>query len=252
MLNHLIVHCGGRHASREKIEQAPIPQRTKSWVPIPHHRLLNQVEATLEGQGFRIVSEAHALWGEQGERYFGLLELQNGKTHDDYTLVVGLRNSHDKKFPASLSCGNQVFVCDNLSFSGEVSLSRRHTRFIERDLPQIVNRAVGKLTDLRGLQDLRIGAYQARKIQDRSAHDLIVRAVDSRVIPVTQLPRVVKEWREPSHPEFTENGKTVWRLFNAFTEVLKGRCLELLPGRTQALHGLLDSTCGLTQLRAAL
>jgi len=97
MSNHLIVHCGGRHVSREKIEQAPIPQRTKSWVPIPHHRLLNQVETTLEGQGFQLVSEAHALCGEHGKRYFGLLELQNGKTHDDYALIVGLRNSHDKK-----------------------------------------------------------------------------------------------------------------------------------------------------------
>lgn len=137
MSNHLIVHCGGRHVSREKIEQAAIPERTKSWVPIPHHRLLNQVDSTLEGQGFRIVSEAHALWGEQGERYFGLLELQNGKAREDYALVVGLRNSHDKKFPASLSCGNQVFVCDNLSFSGEVSLSpsreEAHSMSIELD-----------------------------------------------------------------------------------------------------------------------
>ena len=64
MSTNLIVHCGGRNVSRDKIEQAQTPNRTRSWVPIPHHRLLHQVETTLEGQEFRVVNQAHALWGE--------------------------------------------------------------------------------------------------------------------------------------------------------------------------------------------
>jgi hypothetical protein len=71
----------------------------------------------------------------------------------------------------------------------------------------------------------------------------MVRAVDARVIPVTQLPLVLGEWREPSHAEFTQDGNSVWRLFNAFTESFKNRSLEVLPARSQALHGLLDRVC---------
>ena len=178
--------------------------------------------------------------GVRGARYFGLLELSNGANADDYSLVVGLRNSHDKTFPASLALGSQVLVCDNLSFFGEVVLTRRHTRFIERDLPGIVAQAVGRLSEMRTQQADRIMAYKGTRIQDRTAHDLIVRAVDARVIPVTQLPLVLKEWREPSHNEFAENGRSVWRLFNAITESFKSRSLEVLPRRSQALHGLLD------------
>ena len=63
------------------------------------------------------------------------------------------------------------------------------------------------------------------------------------MVPVTRIPDVLQESREPRHPEFRE-GRTAWRLFNAFTEALKGR-LDELPRRTQALHGLLDATCGL-------
>jgi hypothetical protein len=48
----------------------------------------------------------------------------------------------------------------------------------------------------------------------------------------------------PRHAEFRE-GRTAWRFFNSVTEVLKGNLTEL-PRRTQALHGLLDSACGLT------
>ena len=83
------------------------------------------------------------------------------------------------------------------------------------------------------------------RIHDKTANDLLVRAVDCRVIPVTQLPHVLKEWREPSHAEFTEDGRTLWRLFNAFTESFKSRSLERLPRRSQALHGLLDPICQL-------
>jgi hypothetical protein len=240
---NLLMHCGGRHVSRDDIINAPTPQRTRTWVPVPHHRLLDLVETTIDGQGYRVTSQAHGLWGDHGDRYFGLMELANGYAEDDYGLVLGLRNSHDKTFPASLALGSQVLVCDNLSFFGEVVLTRRHTRFIERDLPWIVAQAVGRLSEMRTQQADRLDAYKQTRIQDRTAHDLMVRAVDTRVIPVTQLPLVLKEWREPSHAEFAENGRSVWRLFNAFTESFKSRSLEVLPRRSQALHGLMDRVC---------
>ena len=74
-------------------------------------------------------------------------------------------------------------VCDNLSFSGKVSLSRRHTRFIERDLPRVVSTAVGRLTDMRHAQDDRIAEYKATELVDSQAHDLVVRALDAGVVP---------------------------------------------------------------------
>ena len=240
---NLMLHCGAHQADRDQIAEAPTPPRTQSWVPVPHHQLIDQVESTLSGCGMKVVIEAHGLWGESS-RYFGLLEVRKGKADKDYGLVVGLRNSHDKSFPAAIALGASVFVCDNLSFSREVSLARRHTRFIERDLPQVVSTAVGRLTDMRQKQDERISAYKEVEVDDIKAHDFVIRAVDARVLPITKVPTMLKEWREPGHEEFAENGKTAWRLFNAATEALKGN-LPMLPARTQALHGLLDAECGL-------
>ncbi|MDA7878655.1 DUF945 domain-containing protein [bacterium] len=240
----LLMHCGGKHITRDELNWAPTPARTDTWVPVPHHRMLSIVDRTIEAQGFRVTNEAHGLWGD-GARYFGLMELGYEAVEEDFSLVLGLRNSHDKSFPASLALGSQVLVCDNLSFFGEVVLKRRHTRFIERDLPGVVNEAFGRLSDLRMQQADRIGAYKEKRISDRTVHDLLVKAVDSRVIPVTQLPKVLDEWREPSHQAFTENGRTVWRLFNAFTESFKGRSLEMLPRRSHTLHGLMDRVCHL-------
>ena len=239
---NLLMHCGGKQVSRDAIENAPTPEKTNSWTPIAHNRLLELAEFTITTQGFRITNQAHGLWGD-GNRYFGLMELSNNREREEYSLVLGLRNSHDKTFPASLALGSQVLVCDNLSFFGEVVLTRRHTRFIERDLPGIILQAVGRLSEMRSHQNDRIEFYKRTQINDQMAHDIIVRAVDTRVIPVTQIPLVLQEWREPRHDEFTFDGRTMWRLFNAFTESFKSRSLEMLPRRSQALHGLMDSAC---------
>jgi hypothetical protein len=206
--------------------------------------LLEQVESTLAASGMSVVNQAHALWNN-GLRYFGLLEVTNGRANRDYGLVIGLRNSHDKSFPAAIAMGSAVYVCDNLSFSAEVTIARRHTRFIERDLPRIVHTAVGQLSDLRGQQEARIRTYQQTELTNPEAHDLVIRAVDAGVLPVTQLPEVLREWRTPSHEEFTADGNTAWRFHNALTHVWKGRNLTALPRRSQALHGLLDAVCGL-------
>jgi hypothetical protein len=243
---NLMLHCGARSVTRERIAATATPARTHTWVPIPHGRLLDGVQGTLERAGLTVVNEAHGLTHD-GARYFGLLQIANSHNADDFGLVVGVRNSHDQTFPAGLVVGASVFVCDNLSFSGEIKLARKHTVHVERDLPSLIERAVGRLGDLRRTQEERFVAYKHHELTDGPAHDLIVRSLDAGVVPVTRIPAVLAEWREPRHPEFRE-GRTTWRLFNAFTESLKGR-LDALPRRTQALHGLLDTECGLAVSR---
>jgi hypothetical protein len=248
-MNGLILHCGAHTASREAVLAVATPAPTATWRPIPHGDLLAGVQTTLERGGLRTVEEAHGLTRD-GQRYFGLLRVQNGAPDGDFGLVVGVRNSHDKSFPAGLVVGAAVFVCDNLSFSGEVRLARKHTVHIARDLPELIEVAVGKIGALRATQAKRFDAYRQTEFADAQAHDLLVRAVDARVLPVTHLPDVLSEWRAPRHPEFAASGKTCWRLFQAFTEAIKGN-LDALPRRTLALHGMLDTACGLVISTAA-
>jgi hypothetical protein len=203
--------------------------------------LVTHVERTIRSNGLVIGSQAHSL-SHEGHRYFGLMEIQRTTSDDDYCWVLGLRNSHDKTFPAGIVAGMSVFVCDNLSFSGEVKLARKHTRFITRDLPGLVQGAVGKLMDRWHHQDTRLATYKLTTLDDRQAHDLVIRSTDVGVCPNKLIPRVLHEWREPRHEAFEP--RNVWSLFNSFTEALKGNLIEL-PRRTEKLHGLLDSHVGL-------
>ena len=242
---NLILHCGAHRVERRDVESIPTPRSTATWTPIPHMTLIHRVEQTLTANNLGIAGYAHSLTHD-GMRYFGLMEIQSPDSGgDDYCWVLGIRNSHDKKFPAGIVAGMTVLICDNLSFSGEVKLARKHTRFITRDLPQLVQSAVGKLMDRWHHQDTRIATYKLTDLDDRAAHDLVIRACDVGVCPNKLIPRILHEWREPRHEAFQP--RNAWSFFNAATEALKGNLIEL-PRRTEALHGLLDNHVGLASL----
>jgi uncharacterized protein DUF932 len=239
---NLVLHCGATSISREKLEKIKAPKPTETWNPIPHSRMLSLVEDAVEKAGLHVVEEAHGIMAD-GERYFGLLQLANGKNPDDYGLVVGLRNSTNKSLRAGLAVGSQVFVCDNLAFSADIVIGRKHTSKIDVDLPGLVIDAVAKLGGMRSRQDARIGAYKATEISDVQAHDLIVRGFDEGVYTATRIPAILKEWRAPRHPEFAA-AKNGWRLFNAVTEIAKDAPFFDRPMQTIALHKLMDGACG--------
>ena len=244
MLPQLCLHRGAKEVDIKTLAVVPTPARTATWVPVAHHKLLDRVTNSLTESGLAVVGARHAL-SKEGARYFGLLEVKGGPAAPDYGMVVGVRNSHDMTFPAGLCLGSRVFVCDNLAFSSEVVLKRKHTSMIERDLPGVVMTAIQRLVNARGDQDRRIAAYKGATLTDIEVHDLLVRAVDARALPARWLMDALAEWRAPRHAEFEAGGKTGWRLFNAVTEALKGSSdLHALPGRTSRLHGLLDAACG--------
>lgn len=239
---NLLLHCGASAVEFDEVSKVKTPRATSTWQPIPHHQLIQTVQRTLAATNLTIGMQAHSLTHD-GSRYFGLMEIQSQEQNADYTWVLGVRNSHDKMFPAGIVAGASVFICDNLSFSGEVKFARKHTRFINRDLPQLTERAIGLLLAKWHDQDRRIEAYKDAVVDDAQAHDLIVRSVDVGVCANSYIPGVLREWREPQHEAFAD--RNIWSLFNAFTETLKQGNLAELPKRTEALHGLLDVAVGL-------
>src|SRR5450631_2756475 len=104
---NLILHCGATAVPRVEVERVSTPKPTETWVPIPHVTLIGEVEDALRSTGLKIGNQVHSLT-QNGARYFGLMEVYNGHNADDYALVVGLRNSHDKSFPVGLLAGTNI------------------------------------------------------------------------------------------------------------------------------------------------
>lgn len=94
---NLVLHCGAAAVERSQVRSVPTPFATPTWTPIPHLRLVEQVERALAAAQLEIVNQAHAL-SHGGDRYFGLIQVATARAASDYALVLGLRNSHDKRF----------------------------------------------------------------------------------------------------------------------------------------------------------
>lgn len=237
----LCLHSGAHGATIEEVNAVVLPPATRTHVPIPHTTLIEQVKHTLGQQSYRIAKENHALTRD-GQRYFGTMLLASNDDKD-FGLTVGIRNSHDKSIIAGMVIGATVFVCDNLSFSGEVKFQRKHTRNIATDLPSLIARAVGKLADMRGRQQIRFDAYKQTELSDMQAHDMLLRLHLAKALPITTIGDAVVEWRNPRHPEFVQCGKTAWRLWNSITESLKGTNGNIVAERTMRAHGIFDTAC---------
>jgi hypothetical protein len=242
---NLSLHGSSYRCELDRVAQVPTPMSEKSWVPIPHISVHQAVEKAIAAAGLRIVTQVHAL-AANDQHYFGMYQVVNGKENAEMGLVLGTRNSHDKKFVAGIAAGEGVFACDNLAFWAEVVLGRKHTTFINRDLPVICNRAVGMLAEKWTDMENRVAVYKQHELNDVQVNDFLIRSVDAGAINYSNIPDVLKEWRTPSIPEFSAAGRCAWRLFNAYTKGYKRvENPAILIKRSQVLHGLMDTECGI-------
>lgn len=239
-MNGLYLHCGSVPTELNIINDAYTPQPTETHHPISHGDYLETIETQLKTSGLTVDSRSYGL-SHEGNRMFSLFGLsrENGE-NGTFKNVLGIRNSHDKTFSAGLVCGSQVFVCDNLAFSGEIKMTRKHTTNIMRDLPNLVYEMISEVVKGWISQECRYEGYQNTELNQAGSDQLMGAAMRNEAIPPSKLRKVYNEWSEPRHDEFKP--RTAWSMFNSFTEVLKESPRQL-PERSIRLHSVFDKFC---------
>jgi hypothetical protein len=225
-----MLHRGGWEATKADLASVPVPDETDSYVPVPFARFVEEVELHVPRFGLTITDSRYAL-AREGAQMFGVLTCTNGHNAADYALAIGLRNSYDRSLSVGLIAGTQVFCCDNLAFSGEVTMQRKHTANVFRDLPDLIYRMLSNVSSMQSRIHAEIATMKARELLPEGADHLLVEAVRRNALPASRLPKVLDAWEKPRHEEFAP--RTAWSLFNAFTEVQKTR-----SARAQVEDGL--------------
>ena len=224
--------------SRNELSAIAAPAGTRTWAPIPHTALLEEVSTQLKFRGIDVMEERHEI-ARDGESYFGKLRVAGDTPEASW--MLGLRNDNGQRFPAGFCLGEQVTVCSNLMFTGEIQFARKHTRYILRDLPGMISEGLDRWVDAKVVQNERVEKYKHTALTDRVVPQLLIRSMEEGVISSSQIGKVWGQWKAPAHEEFEP--RNAWSVQNAYTEVLKEVNPMSLPKRTVALTGLLDRMC---------
>jgi len=244
----LCLHAGASEVERNALSGVVIPAKTRSYNPMPYANFVDMVQDELANIGFRFGGESHALM-KDGSKYFGIASLLNGSDNEQHALTVGMRSSLDKSIAPAIAFGSAVFVCDNMAFTGEVTLKRKQTRFINADIRPMIADAVGRVKGMRDNQNRRFEIYQGVPLTTAKAGAVICEMFRRDIINPSRMGKVISEWDAPT---YEHGGRSAWRLFNAATEALKGSPVIELPTKTIKLQTLLDEVSGAdTQLKLA-
>lgn len=232
-MSNLILHCGGKAATREQVEAVVVPAATKSHRPVAYKLAIELLHQTIiEKTGLAIRQEAYGL-NENGDQLFALTTLETGNA--EHGLSIGLRQSYNKSLALGVAVGAQVFVCDNLCFRGDAFMVvRKNTVHVLADFKQMLVRQVeASLTHYRNVE-ADILSMKAKPCDVSRGFELLGRAYGEGLLTTTQATVAFNDWREPRHAEFSD--RNMWGLYNATTEALKKGAVGDAITRHTSMH----------------
>ena len=230
----LCLHAGAAAIDRAALATLPIPAaRGPRHAVRPFIEDVELIDTFLGRNGFIIAEEAFGVKTDskgQPSQFFGSLEIKPkvfegeyipAAGEKDFALTVGIRGSYDQTLPRGLAVGSRVFVCDNLAFSGEVSVYSKQTTNIGARIGGLLESAVGRIPVLAQAQTKRFDAYRNYELSKQKGDAILVECVRLGVLNPSDIGKAIAEWDEPSHGEHIADGRTVWTLFQAVTEAYK-------------------------------
>ena len=216
--------------SAELMTLAQIKMLPKPEAQGPHHHpypffdYITDVKDAMELEGMVIVSEEYALQHE-GQQLFGVLEVElPGEEKDEdpeWKLLIGVRGSHDQSISRGLVIGSQICVCDNLSFSGNISLKTKQTTYVEARMPDLIRAAVKEIPHLAVVQAAKFEHYKKAKLTEPWVELALVNMFRAGAFSGHQLSIAIRELDKPTYEEHNKYEGTVYGLMQACTQALK-------------------------------
>jgi len=227
----------------DQIRTIPEPMALGSrHKPVHHARLIDTLLAEIAKRGMTVTREQYALARNQAA-LFGVLDFASLKTGRG--LSFGFRSSTDQLMAISGVAGTRVFVCDNMTMSGDmIAFRRKSTSGL--DLTEVVGVGFDKFVEQAQVLDLQIEILELTAISDMDAKNRIFDVFNAGVLPLHLFTDVSRYYFKPSDEMTDCQPRTLWGLHNAMTRAARDlspvrlfrASLEL--GRAFQIHTDLD------------
>tara|TARA_R100000664_G_scaffold1672_5_gene4415 strand:- start:17081 stop:17806 length:726 start_codon:yes stop_codon:yes gene_type:complete len=218
--NQMVLHCGGRVASYEEICSVPLPEETDTYIPVSFGDIIKDTRLMADNfanqNGFEFKDGQYAL-AAKDQRMFAILQYIGD--NENMGWAIGIRSSYDKSMSNGLAFGSKLFVCDNLSFKGKVTVMRKHTRNVKEDLQKEILHLL--FTESNNFHDIVKDREKMINIpmNDDKAYEFFGRMLGYRIITPRQVTKALNHWRNAPYEEFKE--RNMWSVYNSCTESLK-------------------------------
>lgn len=246
-MNELMTHTKKFNpVSVDQLHACTVPPSTNTYEPVNHGWLYDEVRRNVGQRGYQIVAE-DLRTTESGDEFFGILKLRSpmttpGVQNSPWDLSLGIRNTNNKRASAGIFLGTNVWVCDNLQFSAEHSLLRKHHAGTYDVLRQGIERITRELTGYRESQRVWVSDMRQWILTPSLRNHLLVQCLQKGAIKGGDIIPIIEEIAQPSTDNPEAVGNSAWGLFNAITWVGKkgfDRNPETAASRSLALQTIL-------------
>ena len=257
----LMLHAGAAAINRDQLAALPLPAALgPRHVVRPFISDVELVDQFLRDEGYIITDEAFGVRNDKHDMpadFFGVLSVAPARSGEyipagtaDFAMQIGIRGSYAQNFTRGIAVGNTIFCCDNMAFSGEITVGTKQTLNVGDRLPGLLRDAVARIPAFAEHQITRFDAYKGRPMQQRSGDAILIECVRRGILNPSQIGKALEYWDAPEHAEHTDRGqRTAFTLYNSVTEALKqpsGKS-NIMPlwERTIPLTALFDEGVGL-------
>lgn len=225
---------GSNKVSEAEVIQVPAVPFTKTHHPIHHRYILDAVRSGVAATGLEVKNKEYVLANE-GKKMFSVWDI-SGSGSEELCWSIGIRNSMDKSMALGITAGTRVFVCENLSFSGEFVAFRKHTKGLVYDeLEFMAFRAMKKMVEhLTRFQHWHEGLKDF-SLTEQDAKMLLVELMTQNVIAPSKFTRFNELYFGGGYDP------TLWGFHETVTDVLRNSNLLTLPKKNRILNGVLDT-----------
>ena len=213
----------GAAATIEQLDSVETPEKTKTWTPIAHTRIVDIAKNSIRDMhpDWNIRKETHKL-SKNKQNVFSSYELDTPFSRPDNTLMFSTRSSINKTYSVMGAAGIKVLVCSNGAYvmSNATRLKRKHTGdVLEEDIYQkfcfVLESSAKTYKIINGDFDL----MRSIEIDNDAAYEMTGFLQGHNVLNNKRRRVTLGDWFSPRHEEFEP--RTMYSYYNCVTESLK-------------------------------
>jgi len=223
------------HFTADDIAEIELPARTKSYVPVGHRDLRDEVVSRFANAGRYVDHEGYHM-RKEGSILLGMIVFKpQNEVEEIKPLTALVRNSYGKTHSAGVAIGPSVSYCLNMCIGGsDVTFLRKHTKNVWRDLRVILDEAVSTAEERYQNRLEEIGRMEQLRLSDTSGYEILGHLAGVDILKPRMFSSAMKEWKEPRFEAFKE--RNAWSLYNAVTWGIKSGSPEHVVSKNPAAH----------------